>query len=350
MKEEHLETTAAPREPIKEVLLRKLDLMAALLGVVVLALSISGLLFGPPDDLDEQVTALTAVVEEARQHLGDTRFSRTAHEIRVQEVIEDVRSTWGKVGADKPKVGSAVAWPAILVTQQRDVESNEIVFPAPQDPRVEARFGANRVEWTTHEDNNVPVSGFRIMRKVGGGALAELKTVGADVFEYDDTDVRPGKQYTYRVLAVTEEPTVVDQRAESEPSAPATTTAVADFKVTLDDVDLAAKTATFKVEKWHGGIWHEKRFTQKIGEVIGRNDAGSGVNYTSGRVMKTLDSEQATEDRERLEVVFDGAGKVLIADGSPVTTKVVVTETFERVKVLLEGGDLPPQTLTYEKR
>ena len=350
MKQEHLETTAAPRGPLKEMLLRKMDLVAALAGIAVLVLFFAGWLLGPPDDLEGQSTALDAGLAEAEQHLMDTRFSGHAYEMRVRGVLDEVRATWGKVGAEKPEVAAAITWPAVLVKMRRDVESNEVVFPAPQDPRAEARFGANRIEWTTHEDNNVPLSGFRIMRKTGTGALSVLRTVGADVFEYDDADVKPGKDYTYRVLALTEDPTIASQKAESDPSEPATVTAVADFKVGLENVNLEAKTATFKVEKWHNGVWYEKRFTHRIGDVIGRNDAGSGVNYTSGRVMKTLDTERGTEDKERLEVVFDRAGKVLITDGAPVTEKVLVTETFERVQVLLEGGDLPPRTLMYEKR
>lgn len=350
MREEHLETSAPSREPFKDVLLRNLDTMAAVLGLVILGLSLFGLLLGPPEDLGDQVAELDASISQAQEHLEDTRFSRADHEKRVQAVIDDVHSTWGPLEASKPATGGLITWPELLVKLQKEAESNEIVFPAPQDSTAKAEFGSNRVTWTTHEDNNVPISGFRILRKVGEGALAELAVVGADVFQYDDRDVSPGKQYTYRIVSLTEEPTVVDQVAASDPSEPATVNAVADFKVSLEDVDLEKKIATFKVEKWHNENWFEKRFTHRIGDVIGRNDAGSGVNYTSGRVMRTLDAAEATEDKERLEVVFDGSGKVLIKDGAPVTEKVVVTETFQKVTVRVEGAGLPPETLTHEKR
>lgn len=54
----------------------------------------------------------------------------------------------------------------------------------------------------TWEDNSSNENGFRIERKTGSGAYAELGTVGANVTSYDDSITpTPGTTYTYRVRA-----------------------------------------------------------------------------------------------------------------------------------------------------
>ncbi|NPV89206.1 MAG: hypothetical protein HPY50_00325 [Firmicutes bacterium] len=54
----------------------------------------------------------------------------------------------------------------------------------------------------TWEDNASNETGFRIERKTGSGAYAELGTVGANVTSYDDSITpTPGTAYTYRVRA-----------------------------------------------------------------------------------------------------------------------------------------------------
>ncbi len=53
----------------------------------------------------------------------------------------------------------------------------------------------------TWDDNSANEAGFRIERATGAGAFAEIGTVGAAVTSFTDTNVNPGANYRYRVLA-----------------------------------------------------------------------------------------------------------------------------------------------------
>lgn len=351
MKEEHLSSAAPTREPFKDVLLRNLDMIAAGVGVILLALHLFGVVLGTPADLEHQISELDATLAEVDEHLGDTRFGTDRYQVRVSEVIDEVRRTFGKLPVDTVTGKPDVAFPDALVKQARAGESNSMSFFAPQDVRGEARFGANRIEWTAHEDNNVPLSGFRILRREGDrGTPTEVGATDGDTYQYDDADVKPGRSYTYFVVAVTDDPAVADQMPQSPRSLPITLEAVADFKVTLVDADEDTRTATFKVEKWHKETWFSKQFTARVGQIIGENDPGAGIDYTTGRRVKSIEFKDAFEEKTREEVVFGPDAKVQIKDGAPVTETVTVREAFQEIRVAVEGGGLPPKTLTHEKR
>jgi len=350
VKEEHLSSAAPTRQPISALLKRNLDILAAVAGVAVLALVLFGVLMGPSPEVAKMEAHLHEATSDARAHFESSRHSEDEFRARLHAAMDEVRSTWGDVPDPQPKVSPSVTWPADLLQMHREGSDNVISFGAPQDVRGEARFGANSIEWSAHEDTNVTVSGFEIHRKIGEGALALLATVGGEDSTFEDSDVEPGRAYTYRVVALTEDPAVADQKPRTDPSAPVEVRAVADFKLVVEAVDVDKKTVTFKVEKYREGTWFDKRFTHRVGESIGRRDPGSGVDYACGRVIKSLSGEEATAELERFEVVFDGDGRVRVENGAPVTERVVSVETYDVFRVTVEGGGLPPETLTFEKR
>jgi hypothetical protein len=355
MREEHLESSKREREPLKERVLRNLDAIAAILGVAFIGLYIGGVVLGPPADhhavlldLEERRESTATGFDEAAFDLGDYEQRLTAAELRV-------RTLWGPAPEPKrplpPPAALTVTYPDLLVGMVRGELQNEITFPPPQDVRGDAEPGRNHVLWTIHQDNNVDLSGFSILRRVGDGAFQALATVDADTREYEDRAVTPGVKYGYRIVAMTADPVLVRQGVrETEPSAPITLDGVADFKVTLVSADPDRSEAVFDVEKLHEGAFRLKRFTASLNGVVGGNDPGAGVDYTTGRVVKKIDAKPMTEIRERFAVIFDEHAKVKLKDGVPVTEKLEIEESFLSVSVLLEGGGLPPETLVHEKR
>lgn len=55
-----------------------------------------------------------------------------------------------------------------------------------------------RIGWT---DNSTNETGFRVERKVGTAAYAQIGQVGAGILTFDDTTSVAGTQYCYRVLS-----------------------------------------------------------------------------------------------------------------------------------------------------
>ena len=55
-----------------------------------------------------------------------------------------------------------------------------------------------RVGW---QDNSTNETGFRIERKVGTAAYAQIGTVGADIATFDDVTSVAGTQYCYQIIA-----------------------------------------------------------------------------------------------------------------------------------------------------
>ncbi|MAG31576.1 MAG: hypothetical protein CL908_11880 [Deltaproteobacteria bacterium] len=350
MKEEHIESAAVERQSIKDTVASNLDVIAAIVGGLILVLHLLGVVLGPPADLEQTVDKLTAGNSATLDHFENTRFDFAGHTAKIDAAKVEVEGGWSKLPDQKVAAPQWITYPEVLVAQVKAGESNEIEFRAPEDVGGEAKFGANVVTWNVHQDNNVPISGFKIMRKTGGGKLVELDRVGTDVFEYEDKAVKAGIEYRYRVIALTDEPTVVDQVPESPVSEPISVMAIADFKIELVSTDRGKNTAVFDVEKYHDESWPKKRFTVKVGAVIGEKDIGSGVDFATGRILKNLQQSKVTETKPREEVVFDEAGKVVVKDGSPVTTSVQIEETAVIVTVRLEEGGLPPRTLTDPNR
>jgi len=350
MKEEHLETSATEREPLGERALRNADAIAAFVALLVLVLYFAGILLGLPDDLAEIETRLDAAEVAAKTHLAETRFDVEAHQQTIASLKANIESGWSPVPPVEIKVVENVTYPKALVDQAWAGESNEISFPGPVDVRCDARFGVNRITWNVHQDNNVSLSGFKVLRRKAGGSFEEAGQVDLDTHVFDDQAVSPGDTYTYRIVALTEDATVLEQVPESAPSDPVSTLAIADYKITLVGTDAKAKTATFDVEKWHNEDWAKKRFTVKVGDVIGLKDTGSGIDFKTGRVLKGIESRQVREVKPREEVVFDEAARVVVKDGIPVTETIQVEETALIVDVRLEGGGLPPAKETDPSR
>jgi hypothetical protein len=96
---------------------------------------------------------------------------------------ETVRVTDASLNTDDATVDVAPAAPTNLVADG--------TVPGPQD---------NGLTWT---DNATGEDGFKIERKVSGGAYSKIDTVGPNVTTYMDMGLSPNIPYAYRVRAYT---------------------------------------------------------------------------------------------------------------------------------------------------
>jgi Big-like domain-containing protein len=84
----------------------------------------------------------------------------------------------------------------------------------PASPALDATWVGSAVHlaWSTPDDHGSAITGYRIYRRSGGGALLLLASVAAGVHAYDDRAVVASGSYGYRVTAV-------NARGESTPCA-----------------------------------------------------------------------------------------------------------------------------------
>lgn len=352
MKEEHVATKKATRDSLKDVALRNLDMIVAAAAVVVLGLHLAGFLFSPRSDAEETREALEVARGDLSRNLDTQKFPIAKEKEHIATVEGRMRSGWAPKVPAVPPLPTNATYPPALLRAIRDGDSNEIRFYPPAELRAEAQKGTNVLRWIEHEANNTRISGFAIFRGVGkadAAKLSELDRIQGDKDVFQDRTAKPGVVYTYRVRALTDE---LKSRGvtESDMSTPVTVETLADFKLTLKDVNETTKVARFLVEKWHEDDWWGKEFECSIGQTIGALDSGTDVDYTTPRTLKTLDMKPVEVTRNRREVVFDASGRVKLESGEPVTEEVPVREKFLEVKAKVEGGELPPKTYSLEKR
>jgi hypothetical protein len=132
----------------------------------------------------------------------------------------------------------------------------KITVPAPPNGQTTLLL-----EWT---DNSSDESGFKIERKTGTNAFAEIGQTGADVVAFTDTNLAPGTSYTYRVHAFNAEgnsaysntvsgatlplpPAAPSNLAVNVPGAPDGAT-----KLQLGWADNATNESGFKIERKTG--------------------------------------------------------------------------------------------------
>lgn len=350
MKQEHLETTHTRGPGISDMLVENLDFLATGAIAILFVLHFTGILLPVPKGSAKAADDLREARETVTRALQVSRFDEGAVVKDATELASRSRSAWAPIGGNAPQVRDGLTWPPAYEEAIRRGESNDIVFRAPADVRGSADAGLIRLNWSLDHENNVTPSGFVVLRSEGGGEFREIGRSAADAATYEDKAVRPGMTYTYRIVAMTDDPLVRSQVSRSDPSAPAEITAASDVKLTLLDADPAKGQALIQVEKWHDGTWWSKKFSVAVGQGIGQKDEGSGVDYASGRTLKSLRAEPRSESRARAEVVFDPDGKVRLGESGPITETIEVTEDFELVIASVEGGLLPPADVTLEKR
>lgn len=319
MREEHLESQSTEGLSLAERLRENLDLLAFVLALAAIGLMVSGHLFPLPERSKETKTELTQLTSRIDGSLSEVRYDADQVAREAHSQFATLKAGWSKTAATTDRPPNSLTYPESLLAARRKGESNRIVFLPPLDVVAHADHGVIRLSWTRHQDNNVEISEYAIHRAEGRGQETELLRVGGNVTAYEDRAIKAGYTYTYRIMALTTDLIVLSQIDKSAPSEPSSAEAVADFRLTLEAADIAAQKAEIRVEKWHGGSWWPKKFVVAVGTPIGSKDEGSGVDFTTGRTLKTLRSETGTETVVRHDVVFDDLGRVRLVSGIPMT-------------------------------
>lgn len=352
MKEEHVQTAPDLKVGVGELLRKNLDLIALGLVVVLVLLEFAvGLLPRSAGDgnLEEELVSATAILD-AREAARPADFE--ARGTRPAELAEDLRTAFRGATDAAPALEGLAAWPEAVIAAWKKGEPNALIFREPADLNGVAERGLNLIRWTVHTDHNVPLESFVILRRRGAadGEFVEVGRVDATTTSFEDKAIQAGHLYTYRVRGFAEEGAVAAEQRLGPLSEPVVLEGAADFRLTLLEADEEARTATFTVEKWHEGAFWPRRFTVAEGAGIGAPDAGSGVDYTTGRVLQKLAIEHLSSKRSLEEPVFGPDGRVLIEGGQVVREAVEVTEPYDRITVHLAGGGLPERQMSVEKR
>ncbi len=136
----------------------------------------------------------------------------------------------------------------------------------PQPPAAPGNLTATAVSSSqinlTWSDNSSNEDGFRIERKTGTGAYAEITTVGPNVSSYSDMSLSASTTYTYRVRAYntvgnsdySNEASATTQAPPQPPAAPSNlaATAVSSSQINLTWIDNANNEDGFRIERKTG--------------------------------------------------------------------------------------------------
>jgi len=352
VKEEFLATTRPKRAPLVRRLLVHLHLVV--LGAVVLAaaLHLAGVLFAGPRGIPAVNGGIDRRIELLREVLDRTEADLSQEQRQLERLTARVKAVWERLPGEPPEVSADVTYSRNRVAARRrdPPMKNEIRFLPPKEVRVRPEMGRMLVTWLQDADSNVQVSGRVVLRAVGDRPPEEHGRLGADAKSFTDDDVEAGRSYTYRIVALTDEPTLPVEERRSAPSKPVTDRAVADVRLALVDADAEAGTATFNVEKWHEGGWYARRFTASTGEELGAVDPGTGVDYATGWKVRSVTADDVSETKRIEQVTFDRRGHVVLESGRPVFEEVPVTETFREVTVVLESSGRPDETHVHREK
>ncbi len=130
--------------------------------------------------------------------------------------------------------------------------------PAAPTDLVATAAGTEQIDltWNDNADNE---TGFKVERKTGTDAFAEIATVGANVVSYSDTGLTASTTYTYRVVAYngdgnssySNEASATTQEEPTVPAAPSAlaVSAVSDSQINLTWTDNSDDETGFKIER-----------------------------------------------------------------------------------------------------
>ena len=147
--------------------------------------------------------------------------------------------------------------------------------------------------------------------------------LGGDIYIWihDDT-VEAGKTYHYKLVYLLKNPMYLQpglvgnaalarqfalRSAESDWSAPVTLPVLTRFFVASGFSSANANVTKFDVFRWQNGKWHLKSFTVAPGDMIGLQDASSGINYETGWTLVDV-KPNATSPRV---IVADPEGNLM---------------------------------------
>ncbi|HYC78119.1 MAG TPA: fibronectin type III domain-containing protein [Planctomycetota bacterium] len=347
MREEHLEVRQSPRR-VDNPILANVHVVVFLAALALVALQAAGVILAPaygPRELKD--------VEDAHQAFETA--ANTAQfpvEARTRETSDELAAVAAALKPKPPPASAPVrglTYPPTYLETLKPGASNEIKFAPPTGVRASAEVGGVDLVWADPAGNNVAIGEFEILRSEDGGDLVPTAKVKGDQFAWRDASAVPGKDYVYRVRAVTREGAVGSAGvARSDLSDAAQVRAIADFKIEL--VDFLPDAARFRVSRWRDGDWRTRIFEVAQGRPIGGRDEALGVDYSTGRRLASFVVEERTEPASREEVVFGPDAKVVVEDGAPRKVKVVRDVIVRKAVATVDGGALPPETLTLEKR
>lgn len=349
MREEHLERTVE-RGPLAARLQENLHGILAGAAAVFLALVVAGVLFAPPQDSLDARSRLQAAAEDLAAHLHGVRFDHAAYAERVAGLAAGVQGRLAPLDIESAPDLDVSPWPAKLLADLRDGRGNEVRFSAPDKMSVDPDRGFNQIRWSIDPGSNVRISAFAIERAEGSMPFREIGRVPGEVFAFEDRLIRPGVAYAYRVAAETDEAFLPSGQRRSPASEPVSVVAIADFRLTLLRGRSDDGVAEVQVDKWHEGRWWTRVYEVRQGEAIGAPDPGTGVDYSTGRQVDELRFEEAVRVEPLLQVVFDGAGRVRVEGGAPVTELMDVERRWIKVVLRVSGGTMPPEILEAEQK
>jgi hypothetical protein len=349
MREERLEVKRQSRRGLGDRLLDNLHWFAAWGAIGAVAAQGAGLWLAPAHGPEGVADAEAAYV----------RFDDSANlaSFPGPERLKEVESTLAALSqamapAAVPEVSAprGLTYPPAFLETLKPGAANEIRFAAPVDLRVSAEVGGVDLAWTDPAGNNVRIKEFEVLRGAEDGAAETVvKTVPGDVFTTRDGTAEAGRTYRYRVRAVAADTTAsTGGAAKSAPSEGAVVKAIADFKI--EAVGLKGEALVVKVSKWSGGAWRDRNFEVRQGDAVGGRDDALGLDFSTGRRVKSLRIETKTAPVVRREVIFDAEGRVVVEGGAPRRVSVTREETFQVATATLEGGSMPADTLTWGGR
>ncbi len=286
------------------------------------------------EEKDRAVAAAeTARLELEKAVRNATYETDEGHHIlkRLLEVPEEVDAQWSPPTRPRPYVAGIFYHPE-SVDDVRNERELEVRFPAPEKLDATSDIGRIRLTWQVSGDNTVKIRHFEVYRRQGDQERL-LATVPGNQQSFVDDKVEAGTLYSYRLIAVTDDRTLVRSKRHRSPHSRAVDIRGArDYQLKLVIYDPATRKARVQVRRHVNGVWHEKVFDFQPGKKIGALDAGSGINYATPCQAVRLEQVIVKIPEERDEVTFDGSGRVVLgANGKPETRHV----TYERrVKVV----------------
>ncbi len=81
------------------------------------------------------------------------------------------------------------------------VLEKEKKFIPPSPPTLSLNYQDNSIKlsWTKPEDGSYPINGYSLYKKIDNGEFNLLRNFDKDTLEYIDTDIKPGKTYSYYI-------------------------------------------------------------------------------------------------------------------------------------------------------
>ncbi len=216
-----------------------------------------------------------------------------------------------------------------------------VLNPPPAPTNLTATLQAGPQVSLNWQDNANNETGFVVERATGGGAFAQIATVGANVTTYLDTTVQLGTTYTYRVAAVNNVgasvySNTVQVTVQSAVAAPTNLTATIQttpsLQVQLIWTDNATNETGFVIERAvNGGA-----FTTLT--TVGPRVGTGNVNYSDTAVTggNTYAYRVAAVNGPSMSAYSNTATAALIAPVAPSNVNVIrvhVTNNADRVVV-----------------